>query len=66
MAMLALGTWGAHGGAGIAAGGVAFYLSDLAVGLDRFVRRSFTYRAWGLPLYYAAQLLFAASAARPR
>lgn len=40
---------------------VAFYLSDLAVARDRFVQRSFVNRLWGLPLYYAAQVMFAVS-----
>ena len=38
---------------------VAFYLSDLSVARDRFVRPGFVNRLWGIPLYYAAQLLFA-------
>ena len=38
-----------------------FYLSDLAVARDRFVHRSFTNRMWGLPLYYAAQLILAST-----
>jgi len=38
---------------------IAFYLSDLSVALDRFVKPSFVHRAWGIPLYYAAQVLFA-------
>jgi uncharacterized membrane protein YhhN len=36
-----------------------FFVSDLAVARDRFVRPGWINRAWGLPLYYAAQLLFA-------
>jgi uncharacterized membrane protein YhhN len=40
---------------------VAFYASDLAVARDRFVTPGFINRAFGLPLYYAAQLLFAVS-----
>ena len=40
---------------------LAFYLSDLAVARDRFVARAFVNRLWGLPLYYAAQILFAVS-----
>jgi uncharacterized membrane protein YhhN len=40
---------------------LAFYLSDLAVARDRFVARGFVNRLWGLPLYYAAQILFAIS-----
>ena len=43
--------WTAAGGA------VLFYLSDLAVARQRFVHASFVNRAFGLPLYYAAQIL---------
>ena len=39
--------------------GVLFYLSDLAVARDRFVVGQFSSRVWGLPLYYAGQVLFA-------
>lgn len=39
----------------------AFAVSDVSVALDRFLRPSFTNRLWGLPLYYAAQCLFAIS-----
>lgn len=35
-----------------------FFLSDLSVAIDRFVRPSFANRLWGLPLYYAAQWIF--------
>ncbi|HEY6558022.1 MAG TPA: lysoplasmalogenase [Polyangiaceae bacterium] len=38
-----------------------FALSDVAVLRERFVERSFANKAWGLPTYYAAQLLLAAS-----
>jgi len=40
-------------------GAVAFYLSDLSVARDRFVAPGFVNRVWGLPLYYAGQLLIA-------
>ncbi len=40
---------------------VAFYVSDLFVARDRFVAPGFANRLIGLPLYYAAQLLFAVS-----
>jgi uncharacterized membrane protein YhhN len=43
-------------------GAVLFYLSDLSVARDRFVEPSFVNRLWGLPFYYGAQLLLAASA----
>jgi uncharacterized membrane protein YhhN len=42
---------------------VAFYLSDVSVAIDRFVRPGFGNRAWGLPLYYGAQAGFALVAA---
>ncbi|MCS5588114.1 MAG: lysoplasmalogenase [Porticoccaceae bacterium] len=40
---------------------ISFYASDLAVALERFVKASFINQLWGLPLYYAAQLMFAYS-----
>ena len=45
-----------------AAGALLFALSDLAVAQDRFVAPSFASTLWGLPAYYAAQLLLAAGA----
>lgn len=39
----------------------AFYASDLSVARDRFVKREFLNRAWGLPAYYGAQIAFALS-----
>jgi uncharacterized membrane protein YhhN len=41
------------------AGAALFALSDLAVAQDRFVAPSFVSTLWGLPVYYAAQLLIA-------
>ncbi|HXZ85808.1 MAG TPA: lysoplasmalogenase [Myxococcota bacterium] len=46
----------------IFAGGALFYLSDLTVARDRFVAPGFANGAIGLPLYYAAQLVLAATA----
>lgn len=43
------------------AGAVGFAISDISVARDQFVRQEFFNRLWGLPLYYAAQLLLAAS-----
>jgi len=43
----------------LALGAGLFFASDLAVARDRFVGRSFTNKLWGLPTYYAAQLLIA-------
>ncbi len=42
-----------------AVGAVLFFASDLAVARDKFVAKEFINRAWGLPVYYAAQLLIA-------
>lgn len=59
MVALAFGTWAARGDARILVGAVGFYLSDLAVARERFVRTSFNNRLWGLPLYFGAQLVLA-------
>ena len=40
-------------------GAALFFASDLSVARDRFVARSFANKAWGLPAYYAGQLLIA-------
>lgn len=45
----------------VAIGAVAFAVSDVSVARDRFVRRSLSNKAWGIPLYYFAQVLLAAS-----
>ena len=47
----------------LALGAALFFASDLAVARDKFVAPSVTNRAWGLPAYYAAQLLVAWSLA---
>ena len=43
----------------LVAGALLFYASDLSVARDRFVERAFVNRAWGLPAYYAGQVLMA-------
>jgi uncharacterized membrane protein YhhN len=43
----------------LCAGAVLFFVSDLAVARDKFVSSGFINRAWGLPAYYAGQLLIA-------
>jgi len=57
MVATAFGAW--HRGAPdtLLLGAVAFFLSDLSVARDRFVDGAFVNRAWGLPMYYVAQLL---------
>ena len=41
---------------------LAFYASDLAVARDQFVKREFRNRAWGMPLYFYAQMILASQA----
>ncbi|HEU0031560.1 MAG TPA: lysoplasmalogenase [Kofleriaceae bacterium] len=43
----------------LAGGAMLFFASDLAVARDTFVTASWTNRAWGLPAYYAGQLMIA-------
>ncbi len=45
----------------VGVGATAFYVSDLAVARERFVRSSLTNKLWGLPLYYLGQFLLAAT-----
>lgn len=40
-------------------GAVGFYLSDLSVARDRFVKSAWANRLWGLPLYFFSQLVLA-------
>lgn len=40
-------------------GAALFFVSDLAVARDKFVAKSVVNRIWGLPVYYAGQLLIA-------
>jgi len=63
MAALACGVSAAGGPWAVAAGALAFTASDVSVARDRFVRHEFLNRAWGLPLYYLAQLLIASTPA---
>jgi uncharacterized membrane protein YhhN len=59
MVALAAATVAAHGAPIVLVAAISFYLSDLSVARDRFVKHEFFNRAWGLPAYYGAQLLFA-------
>ena len=61
MVLFAAGTVGAAGRPLILLGALSFYVSDLAVARERFVSHTFWNRAWGLPLYYGAQLVLAAT-----
>jgi uncharacterized membrane protein YhhN len=51
----------AQGRAAVAAGALLFYISDLFVARQRFVRAGFVNRLIGLPLYYTGQFLLAFS-----
>lgn len=62
MVALGVGTFVHRGDARLLVGAVAFYLSDLAVARDRFVKAGFVNKAWGLPLYFYAQLALASAA----
>lgn len=64
MVALALGAYGRGGDARIPIAAIAFYFSDVSVALNRFVKPSPFHRAWGTPLYFGAQLVFAATALR--
>ncbi len=64
MVALAAGSAWHRAGWLLLAGAVLFFISDLSVARDRFVRTGLVNRLWGLPLYYAAQLLLAASVGR--
>ena len=47
----------------LAVGAVLFFASDLSVARDKFEASTFANKAWGLPAYYAGQLLIAWSLA---
>jgi uncharacterized membrane protein YhhN len=69
IAVITVMAWGATAVAGRAgwtacAAGLLFYVSDFAVARDRFVLKRFASRAWGLPAYYVAQVLFALTLTR--
>lgn len=60
MVVIASGTLTAVGPQ-LAIGAVMFAASDIFVARERFVSTSVANRLWGLPLYYAAQLILALS-----
>ena len=63
MVAFAFGTLDTPGGWVVLLGAAAFYGSDISVAVDRFAGGSFGNRLWGLPLYYAAQLILASTIA---
>lgn len=64
MCTLAIGAGVGSGAWWLPAAALAFAASDISVARDRFIGHAFANKAWGLPLYYAAQLVLAASVAR--
>jgi uncharacterized membrane protein YhhN len=62
MVVMAFAACGAGATILIPVGAVSFYASDIAVARDRFVAPGVANRVWGLPLYYLAQVLLAATA----
>ena len=63
MVTCAIGASTAAGDVRLAVAALAFAASDVAVARNRFVAPGFVNRAWGQPLYYLAQLVFALSVA---
>ena len=63
MVITAFGARGAGAPRMIVVGALMFFLSDLSVAMQRIVESDFPTYIWGLPLYYAAQLLIAWSIA---
>ena len=61
MLVAAVGTSAATGEVAVALGALMFVVSDVSVARDRFVAPGFANAAWGLPLYYAAQLVLAST-----
>jgi uncharacterized membrane protein YhhN len=67
--VMTCGAWSVLGGYQLAppgrimvfAGALSFYLSDIFVARDRFVKKEFLNRLIGLPLYYSGQFLLAFS-----
>lgn len=65
MACLGFGTWWAHGNPLVPLAAGMFILADVSVSIDRFKGGGFGNRIWGVPLYFAAQMVFAVAAAPP-
>jgi len=63
MVALSAGTFATSRSLPLLVGAVLFAVSDVSVARDRFVEEALSNKLWGLPLYYAAQLLIAYGAA---
>ncbi len=64
MVVCAVGTYGHAPAPSIVVAALMFFVSDLAVARQQFVVKNVSNRLWGLPLYFGAQLIFAASVLR--
>ncbi|NNC75506.1 MAG: lysoplasmalogenase [Acidimicrobiia bacterium] len=62
MVIAAVGTTSVEWDTRVLVGAILFYLSDIAVGRDRFVSPGWDNRIVGLPVYYAGQVLLALAA----
>lgn len=65
MVVLAAGAATSTATPALLVGAVLFAISDVFVARQRFVVSSYTNRLWGLPLYFLAQLILAATVAAP-
>ncbi len=65
MVALAAGASATTGNLALVGGALLFAVSDIFVARERFVATGFVNRKWGLPLYFLAQLVLAASVASP-
>jgi uncharacterized membrane protein YhhN len=61
MTALAVAASSASGSPLLAIAAITFAASDVSVARDRFIAKDIVNKVWGLPLYYAAQILFAIS-----
>lgn len=61
MTALAIAASSASGSALLAIAAIIFAASDVSVARDRFIAKDIVNKVWGLPLYYAAQIMFAIS-----
>jgi len=65
MVAFAAGAAGRSGNYWIVIGATLFYLSDISVARDKFVSPGWPNKAWGIPLYYAAQFILASTVRPP-
>ncbi len=65
MVALAFGSHAMRPHLALPVGATLFWLSDISVAIDRFVARTAANRLWGLPCYYAGQLVLALAVAAP-